>query len=69
MGEISCRAHRPHDIPASIHVSVEGGRWFVSFAAEDPAVALAGGEPEDAAERIAEDLRHLSEGQLLDYDY
>ncbi len=64
VGEVSYRAHRPHGIPASIHICVEGGQWFVSFAAEDPAVP--GGKPENAAERIAEDLRHLSEGQLLE---
>ncbi len=64
VGEVSYRAHRPHGIPASIHICVEGGRWFVSFAAEDPAVP--GGRPENAAGRIAEDLRHLSEGQLLE---
>ncbi len=66
VGEVSYRAHRPHGIPASIHICLEDGQWFVSFAAEDLAVEVAGGKPEDAARRIAEDLRHLSEGQLLE---
>ena len=40
-------AHRPHAVPASIHVAVDAGQWWLSFAAEDPAVAM----PETTAGR------------------
>jgi putative transposase len=31
LGEVALRAHRVFDVPASIHVSVHAGQWFVSF--------------------------------------
>ncbi len=65
VGVISYNAHRPHRIPASIHISVEGGRWFVAFSAEDEAVALPDGDPDQGIERIAENFRRMSEDQLF----
>ncbi len=75
-------AHRPHAVPASIHVAVDAGQWWLSFAAEDPAVAMpettAGrrespGSPQSlgttvdaATEQIAEDLRYLSAEQIAE---
>lgn len=59
-------AHRQHAIPASIDIAVENGQWWLSFAAEDPAVTMPGQETYAATERIAETLRHLSAGQLAE---
>ena len=45
VGRVPFKAHRAYELPASICVSVEpDGRWFVSFCAEQPAVALAEGQ-------------------------
>lgn len=38
VGVLRYVADRPHDLPASIVVSVEAGRWHVSFATKDEAV-------------------------------
>lgn len=38
VGMLRYVADRPHDLPASIVVSVEAGRWHVSFATRDEAV-------------------------------
>lgn len=47
VGELSYVAHRRHNIPASIHITVDAGRWYVSFSTAD-------GEPEyDDAEIVA----------------
>lgn len=35
IGEIRYHAHRAHAIPASIRISVEADRWYVSFSIED----------------------------------
>lgn len=59
VGEITCKAHRRHGVPASIHISVHGGRWFVSFSVEDPALAIP-----VTAERVAEKLRQMSFEEL-----
>ena len=66
VGIIRYVAHRPHTVPASIHIAVEGGQWWLSFAAEDPAVTMPGRTVDEATERIAEDLRHLSAEQLAE---
>lgn len=65
VGIIPCKAHRPHRIPASIHISVEAGRWFVSFSAEDEARAFPDSDPDQGIERIAENFRRMPEEQLL----
>lgn len=65
VGVIPYNAHRPHRIPASIHISVEAGRWFVSFSAEDEAIAFPDSDPDQWIERIAENLRRMPEGRLL----
>lgn len=64
VGIIPYVAHRQHTVPSSIHIAVEGGQWWLSFAAEDPAVALPGPNADAATERIAEALRRLPADQL-----
>ncbi len=66
VGVISYRAHRPHSVPSSIHISVEGGRWWLSFAAEDAKVTMPKHTQDAATAHIAEDLRHLSAEQLAE---
>ena len=66
VGIIPYAAHRAHAIPASIHIAVEGGHWWLSFAAEDPDVTIPGHDADAATEQIAEDLRHLSLDQLAE---
>ena len=59
-------AHRSHAVPASIHIAVDGGQWWLSFAAEDPTAMIPGRDANAATERIAEDWRHLSAHQLAE---
>ena len=66
VGIIPYVAHRSHAGPSSIHIAVEGGHWWLSFAAEDPTVTIPGRDADAATERIAEDLRHLSVDQLAE---
>ena len=66
VGEIPYVEHRPHGVPSSIHIAVEGGPWWLSFGAEDSTVAMPGNNPDEATERIAEDLRHVSPEQLAE---
>jgi len=35
IGEVCFKAHKAYGLPASIHVSVEAGQWFVSFNHDD----------------------------------
>ena len=67
VGEIPYTAHRFHAVPASIHLAVEGGHWWLSFAAEDPAVTMPKKTVDAATEQIAEDLRHLSPAPLAEH--
>jgi putative transposase len=57
-------AHRRHAVPSSMTSAVEGGRWWLSFAAEDPEVTRPGHDADAATERIAETLRHRSADPL-----
>ena len=66
VGKVSYRAHRPHSVPSSIHISVEGGRWWLSFAAEDAEVTMPTHTADAATAHIAEDLRHLSAEPLTE---
>jgi putative transposase len=66
VGLIPYKAHRAHTIPASIHIAVEGGRWWLSFAAEDPTVTLPEHMVEATTERRPEAFRHLSETPLIE---
>ncbi|SMC02056.1 Transposase [Sulfobacillus thermosulfidooxidans DSM 9293] len=66
VGMIPYVAHRPHAVPASIYIAVEGGQWWLSFAADDSTVAIPGNGADVATERIADDLRHLSAEQLTE---
>ena len=66
VGVIPYVAHRSHAMPASIHIAVEGGHWWLSFASDDPDVTMPGRDVDAATEQIAEDLRHLSPNQLAE---
>ncbi|MHB1605460.1 MAG: RNA-guided endonuclease InsQ/TnpB family protein [Leptospirales bacterium] len=35
VGVLAFRAHTPYSRPSSLHVSVEGGKWYVSFSSDD----------------------------------
>lgn len=59
VGEIPYKAHRWHGVPASIHISVHGGRWFVSFSADDPHRAAPA-----SVEEVAEKLRRMPPDEL-----
>ena len=59
VGVIPCTAHWLHAIPSTIPMAVEGGHWWLSFAAEDPDVAMPEKTVDAATERIAEDLPNL----------
>jgi putative transposase len=65
VGVIPYNAHRPHRIPASIHISVEAGQWFVLFSAEDEAIAFPDSDPAQGIERIAENFRRMPEDPLF----
>jgi putative transposase len=66
VGLIPYVAHRDHAVPASVHIAVEGGHWWLSFAAEDPDVTMPAKTADATTEQIAEDLRHLSADQLAE---
>ncbi len=66
VGMIPYKAHRSHGMPSSIHVAVEGGHWWLSFAAEAPNVTMAATTVEATVKQRAEDLRHLSPDQLAE---
>ena len=66
VGVIPYQTHRSHAVPSSIHIAVEGGHWWLSFAAEDPEVTMLAKTIDSTTEQIAEDLRHLSADQLAE---
>lgn len=59
VGELAFKAHRQHGIPASITLSVDAGRWYLSFT-EDNGVAL------PSEQGIANWLAALSEAELTE---
>ena len=66
VGIIPYVAHRCHAVPSSLHMAVEGDRWWLSLAAEDPTVTMPGRDADAATQRIAEDLRHRPVAQLAE---
>ncbi len=66
MGVIPYTAHRPPTVPAAIHIAVEGGHWWLSFAAEDPDVTMPAKTLDATTAQIAENLRHLSVDQFAE---
>ncbi len=66
VGVIPYQAHRLHAIPASIHLAVEGGRWWLAFSAEDSTVTLPERDPDEAVDRIAADLRRRPAERLAE---
>ena len=59
VGEIDYVSHRHHGIPASIHISVRAGKWFLSFSAEDERVGT-----NSTIEAIAQELRQIPSDDL-----
>lgn len=59
VGPIPYVAHRTHAMPSSIHIAVEGGHWWLSFAAEDPDVTMPAKTVDATMEQIAKNLRYL----------
>ncbi|BAM07257.1 RNA-guided endonuclease InsQ/TnpB family protein [Leptospirillum ferrooxidans] len=57
VGVLPFKAHTPYSRPASLHVSVEAGKWFVSFSSDD-------GLPEPKEEDTISWLRMFSEEEL-----
>jgi len=57
VGVLKFTAHTPYSRPASIHLSVEAGKWYVSFSSDD-------GLPEPKEEDTIAWLRMFSEEEL-----
>jgi len=57
VGRLTFVAHRPYSRPSSLHVSVEAGKWYVSFSSDD-------GLPEPKEEDTVAWLRMFSEEEL-----
>ena len=57
VGVLSFTAHAPYSRPASIHLSVEAGKWYVSFSSDD-------GLPEPKEEDTVAWLRMFSDEEL-----
>lgn len=56
-GELAYASHRGHDIPASIRVTVDAGRWWLSFSTDD-------GKPEFTEQEIADWLSQFDRAEL-----
>jgi putative transposase len=56
-GVLDFKAHNPYLLPASIHISVQAGRWHVSFNYDDQI-------PEPSVKEITEWLRQFDETEL-----
>jgi len=59
VGHIEVNVHLDYKVPATIYISVHGGKWYVSFSNED---AL----PMVAEAQLLEDLQYLSKEQLAE---
>lgn len=59
VGEIACTAHRPHQLPASITLTVDAGRWYLSFSNED-------GQHEPKDQETADWLSTFTENELTE---
>ena len=57
IGELAFTAHKAYRIPASIHIALDAGRWFVSFSHDD-------GVPEPKDNETAEWLSTFTEAEL-----
>lgn len=58
LGILDFKAHNAYEVPASIHISIHAGRWYISFNSDDGTI-----EPSEA-ETVAYLLQH-SEAELL----
>lgn len=59
LGELAYKAHREHGHPSSITVTLDAGRWFVSFTCED-------GVAQPTSEEVAEWLATFDEMDLAE---
>ncbi len=61
VGEMDYVSHRQHELPASIHISVRAGKWFLSFSAKDDTVTVPDNDRDREAliEAAAQELRQL----------
>lgn len=57
IGMIDYKRHKDHTIPDSIHISIEAGKWFLSFSTDD-------GKPEYNDQEIADWLKTFSQEEL-----
>ena len=57
IGVLAFKAHHPYQLPASIHISVQAGRWFLSFNYDDTI-------PEPSEKEIADWLRTFTADEL-----
>lgn len=58
LGELRYSRHRGHDVPASIRIIVDAGRWYLTFSTDD-------GVPEYSDEDIAAWLTRFERGELM----
>ena len=57
VGELAYARHRGHDVPASIRITVDAGRWWLSFSTDD-------GKPEFSEQEIADWLAQFDRADL-----
>jgi putative transposase len=62
VGRLPFVAHRPYQLPQQLVVSLEAGRWFVSFSFEADGASE---EPLRSPEELAYELNNLSDAELL----
>ena len=58
VGSVRINVHLDYEVPASIYISVHGGKWYVSFS-NDNAIVFA------TETELLADLQHLTEEQLM----
>lgn len=51
VGEIAYNAHRPHTPPASVRITLEAERWYLSFSTEDATILP---DPQETADWLAD---------------
>src|SRR5664280_818218 len=59
VGTVRVNVHLDYEVPATIYISVHGGKWYVSFSNENEVIVATEAE-------LFADLRHLTEAQLMD---
>lgn len=64
VGEIAYVNHRQHELPASIHITVRAGKWFLSFSAKDDTESGFDRDRDASIEAVAQELRQLTSDDL-----